>query len=195
MGYFDDKIVAKRFGDSDLPAHWDYSVASRSIDGLILEFGVMTGTSINYIADRVDGHKVYGFDSFEGNPEDWYDGCPYVKGSFKHGIPEVRPNVELVIGYFADTLPKFVQEHPEPVSLIHIDCDIYSSTKTVFDNLGPQIVPGTIIMFDEYANYDSDDYWKQHEYKAFQELGREYEYLSAQGERHTRVTVAIQFNP
>ena len=37
----------------------------------------------------------------------------------------------------------------------------------VFDLLGNRIVPGTIIVFDEYLNYPG---WQEHEYRAFQEF-------------------------
>jgi hypothetical protein len=40
---------------------------------LWLEFGVATGTTINYIS-RFTNDKVYGFDSFEGLPENWREG-------------------------------------------------------------------------------------------------------------------------
>ena len=46
----------------------------------------------------------------------------------------------------------------------NIDCDIYSSTKDIFDIAGDRINPGCIIVFDEYINYPS---WEQHEFKAF----------------------------
>src|ERR1035441_6800840 len=35
-----------------------------SSDGLILEFGVHTGSTINHIADKLTNKKIYGFDSF-----------------------------------------------------------------------------------------------------------------------------------
>ena len=117
-----------------------------------MEFGVFNGTSINHIADRVAPHKVYGFDSFKGlAPADgWYK---VRKGYF--ALPEppaVRDNVELVVGLFEDTLPEFLSKHPEPASLIHVDCDLYDSTKTVLDNTGLASIvsSGTIIMFDEF---------------------------------------------
>jgi hypothetical protein len=55
---------------------------------------------------------------------------------------------------------------------------LYSSTKTIFDELADRFVPGTVIVFDEYFNYPN---WQQHEYKAFQEFvakhGITYQYL------------------
>ena len=64
------------------------------------------------------------------------------------------------------------------MSLLHVDCDLYSSTVTIFDALGPRLQPGTVILFDEYYNFPR---WQQHEYKAFQEFvvssGMKYEYI------------------
>jgi Macrocin-O-methyltransferase (TylF) len=72
--------------------------------------------------------------------------------------------------------------HPGPVSLLNVDCDLYSSTRTILRYLGHKIVPGTIILFDEYLNYPG---WWQHEFKAFQEYiawsGQTYEYISIIG--------------
>ena len=50
---------------------------------------------------------------------------------------------------------------------MHMDADLYSSTKTVFDILGDRVVPGTVIVFDEFFNYPG---WREGEYKAFQEF-------------------------
>jgi len=64
------------------------------------------------------------------------------------------------------------------VRFINVDCDIYSSTKTVLEQLAPRIVPGSVIVFDEYVG---NEYWRDDEYKAFQEAvaqhGWGYEYL------------------
>lgn len=136
--------------------------------GLLMEFGVWSGSTINRIADHVGPSRtVHGFDSFEGLPEDWTDS--YRKGTFNlHGkLPSVRANVELHVGWFSDTLPKFMETSKDTVSFLHIDCDLYSSTKTIFDNVGDRLVPGSIILFDEYFNYFG---WQDHEHRAFEEL-------------------------
>jgi predicted O-methyltransferase YrrM len=134
--------------------------------GLILEFGVASGATINNIAAHAEGRTVYGFDSFEGLPEDWRPGIS--AGAFKQDhIPDVLPNVILVKGLFSDTLPDFVKEHTEPVAFVHIDCDLYSSTKCIFDHLKDRMQNGTIIAFDEIRNYNG---FEQREYKAFNEF-------------------------
>ena len=146
--------------------------------GLLLEFGVRTGSTVNHLARLKPKRTIHGFDSFEGLPEPWA-GWTLDTGAFRgDGVPEVAANVELVVGWFDDTLPPFLETHPDPVALAHIDSDIYSSARTVLTNLAPRIRPGTIIVFNEYFNYPN---WQQHEYKAFQEFCSEhdvdYEYL------------------
>ena len=101
------------------------------VDGLVLEFGVSFGNSIRRIAALVK-QDVHGFDSFEGLPEPWYENP---KGSYstRGMMPSVPQNVTLHDGWFEETLPGFVKKHPEPVRFMNIDCDIYSSTKTVLE--------------------------------------------------------------
>ena len=145
---------------------------------LFLEFGVYKGTSINFISSFKPTKIIYGFDSFEGLNENW--STVLKKGTFNlyGSLPEVRNNVSLVKGYFDDSLPSFLREHSGNCAFIHIDCDLYSSTKTVFSLLKNRIVEGTVIVFDEYFGYHG---WRNHEFKAFQEFVAEndikYEYL------------------
>jgi hypothetical protein len=132
--------------------------------GLCLEFGVATGSTISHIASHWRG-PVYGFDSFEGLPENWYG--KFRAGSFAGDPPLVPPNVTLLKGWFSDTLPEFVGQHREPVSFLHVDCDLYSSTRTIFECLAAKMLDGCVIVFDEFFNYPG---WKRHEYKAFKEF-------------------------
>jgi Protein of unknown function (DUF707). len=150
--------------------------AVKQLPGLVLEFGVAKGRSVNYLGELLSDQKVFGFDWFGGLPETWRVGLE--KGAFAQPVPQLRENVQLVQGLFEDVLPAFIQDRPEPISLLHVDCDLYSSTVTVFKHLASQIIPGTIIVFDEYFNYPG---WRLHEFKAFQEFvessGKKYEYL------------------
>lgn len=148
-------------------------------DGLYAEFGVFKGETLAFAAERIDS-VIYGFDSFRGLSEDWF--IDVKKGHFDLGgkapdIPAPQENIRLVNGYFADTIPRFKREVPGPFAFLHIDCDLYASAKTIFDGLGDRIVPGTVIVFDEYLNYPG---WQNHEFKAFQEFcaagGRRYAY-------------------
>jgi hypothetical protein len=158
--------------------------------GLYCEFGVWKGSSLNYIARKVNT-EVHGFDSFEGLPEYWRSG--YDQGAFnlKGQLPRFESNVVLHKGWFNETLPGFVQQYKGPLALLHIDCDLYSSTKVIFEYLKQQIVPETVIILDEYFNYP---FWQHHEFKAFhefiQESGYKYEYL-CYNKLHEQVAVKI----
>ena len=156
----------------------NFVLSQISKKGLILEFGVYSGNTINQIAKKISDTIIYGFDSFEGLPENWRSG--FYKGTFKRKeLPPVEPNVELIVGWFDDTLKDFVKVHKQYCSFLHIDCDLYSSTKTIFEELENYIQTGTVILFDEYFNYPG---WKNGEFKAFQEFveknGVRYEYIA-----------------
>ena len=160
-------------------------------DGLFLEFGVRKGDSINRLAELRPDIRWHGFDSFEGLPEKGRPGSR--EGMFDVGgvLPPVRDNVTLIKGFFAATLPHFIAEHrSERVAFLHVDCDLYSSTKTVFDQLGHLLRPGCIIVFDEYFNHPG---WQDGEYKAFAEYvaktGRPFEYI---GYVRTGAQVAVR---
>ena len=137
--------------------------------------------------------RFFGFDSFEGIPEYW-NGNPIGAFSQKK-MPKVPANVQFKIGLFDDTLPGFLEEHDGPVSFLHVDCDLYSSTVTIFKALGTRLQEGAIVLFDEYYNFPR---WREHEFKAFQEFvadsGVKYEYIawSATGQQ---TAVRILKNP
>ena len=169
-----------------------FALSQVSEEGLYLEFGVGRGKSMRWIAPEVKG-TVHGFDSFEGIQEHW-NGNPI--GAFaQKQMPKVPDNVEFHVGYFDATLPEFLQKNPQPITFLHVDCDLYSSTATIFDLLGDRLQTGAIILFDEYYNFHR---WQQHEFKAFQEFvqksGLKYEYIafSVTGQQ---VAVRVLKNP
>ena len=154
-----------------------FSVDNIQIGGMVLEFGVFSGHTINLIADKMPNTAVYGFNSFQGLPESWTTGAP--AGSFaRNSLPVVSKNVELIVGMFDRTIPTFLDEHTENVAFLHVDCDLYSSAQTILSQMRKRIVPGTIILFDEYFNYPD---WRRHEFAAFQEFIKfselRYEYI------------------
>jgi hypothetical protein len=83
------------------------------------------------------------------------------------------------VGLFDDTLPPMLAKHAGPVRLVNVDCDLYSSTRTALTLLADRLVPGSVLVFDEYL---VNDRWREDEYKAFRELVEEralrYEYLA-----------------
>ena len=141
------------------------ALAAVTVDGLFCEFGVFRGESVNYIAALASNGVVHGFDSFEGLPEDWRTG--YHRGLFRTPPPKVRANVRLQTGWFTATVPSFLAEHRGDVAFLHIDVDLYSSAHEVLDMLRERIVPGTVIVFDDFFNFPG---WREGEYRAFREF-------------------------
>jgi hypothetical protein len=151
-------------------------VKAASPEGLYLEFGVHTGGTLRTIAELAPTGSVFGFDSFEGLPEDWR--TQYSAGTFAvDQIPDV-PGAEIVVGWFDQVLPGFLEQHPQDVAFLHLDADLYSSTRTVLDALESRLRVGTVIVFDEYFNFPG---WEDHEHRAWVEFvartGITFEYL------------------
>jgi tetratricopeptide (TPR) repeat protein len=159
--------------------HGTFQLATQAakVKGAVLEFGVRHANSTRQLAALAQ-QEVHGFDSFEGIPEDWHGEG---KGSYstRGVIPKVPSNIHLHAGWFDASLPAFLASNTQQARLINIDCDIYSSTKTVLDLLAPRIVAGTVIVFDEYIG---NQHWREDEFKAFQQAvktyGWQYEYLA-----------------
>jgi hypothetical protein len=149
------------------------------LNGLVCEFGVAGGKTLRFIAEQWPGRAIHGFDSFEGLPENW-TGTHEQAGRFhaKGKVPQVPGHVTLHAGWFDKTLPGFLNANAGPASLLHLDADLYSSTKTVLTLMKDRIVAGTVLVFDEYDNYPN---WQEHEYKALQEFiaetGKTYRYI------------------
>jgi hypothetical protein len=189
-----DYIVAHMGEAMVLPDRFallSFALSRAPADGLVLEFGVEKGASLRHLASLRAG-PVHGFDSFRGLPADW-SGTREAAGAFslQGRLPTVPPNAKLHVGWFDQTLPAFLASDPAPCALIHVDCDIYVSTTIIFAQLRDRIVPGTVIVFDEYFNYPG---WRAHEYKAFQEFmstsGLTYSYLAFSAEKgHVAVRI------
>jgi hypothetical protein len=130
----------------------------------VLEFGVYDGESMKlWLAMNSNPEsRFYGFDSFEGLPEDW--DADREKGLFdRGGIPPQLEDkrVQFIKGWFDQMLPAFLSSFcPDSRLLIHLDADLYSSTLFALLHLAPLMRTGTVLVFDEF--YDRD-----HEFKAF----------------------------
>lgn len=178
----------KKGAPNRAPFYYLFSLAYARNDGLWLEFGTHDGTTINLIAEIMHAYGkqnniIYGFDSFEGLPEDWKEEGDRHKFDLKGKPPNIRwKNVALIKGWFEDTIPTFLKDTKEQIdaslinaAMIHIDCDIYSSCVTVLEGLKDRIKPGTVIMFDEIKNGNGEyPQYKDHEYKAWQEFSEKY---------------------
>lgn len=102
---------------------------------------------------------------FEGIPIDWDRPdaeIPAGTFAYKYNIsPSTLNNVVLFNRLLIETLPSFIDK------ILHVACDIYESAKDALSILKNNIMPGTIIVFDEFYNYENFD---NHELKAFNEF-------------------------
>ncbi|WP_292521856.1 TylF/MycF/NovP-related O-methyltransferase [Methanoculleus sp.] len=151
--YFNDRYEVYEYIQQDI-------IKGRSID--YLEFGVYTGESLRYWVglNTNPGTRFFGFDSFKGLPEEWtkvWGSLP--EGSFNVDgkIPAIRdPRVNLIKGWFQDTLDGFLRSYDgnDALKVIHMDADLYSSTLYVLTKLDHLLSKGDIIIFDEFSSGD-----------------------------------------
>jgi hypothetical protein len=140
----------------------------------ILEFGTSDGYSFVKLlyATRYLGLekrvKVHTFDSFEGMPasndtrdRDWLRGDDWAQGQFRGNYRALNDycsqhynNFEIHKGYFENSIDtEFLASLVQyPPILVWIDCDYYTSARTVLTRLINAIPNGAVIYFDEYDN-------------------------------------------
>ena len=129
-------------------------------------------------ARTLDPHnqrKVRLFDSFEGlpppsfidgarasrwGPDDtrYHDNCEASLGLVKHnlralGIASVQ--VEFHPGWFQETVPRFVREHPQAkIAILRLDGDWYESTKVCLENLYDLVSDRGYVIIDDYYHWE-----------------------------------------
>lgn len=169
-----DALRARPLGRPCLDYALDKMVQQLDKDSLWLEFGVWMGRSLNALSRRSielgRQRKVFGFDSFKGLPETWRNNKSgavlgdewakrwTMKGAFNLGgqPPEYfvdQRGADFVVGWFNESLPPFLVREAGPVTLVHVDSDLYSSAAFVLRLVAPRLSSGTILIFDELINY------------------------------------------
>lgn len=134
------------------------------LDGDIVECGVAYGQSLmawSALAQQEGkGRTVRGFDSFQGFPTPTREDVSARRareGAFREASAERilamakmagLPPPVLTGGFFENTLPSF----DGAIALLHVDCDLYESYRTVLGTLFDRVVPGGIVAFDDYGS-------------------------------------------
>lgn len=179
-----------------------FALSQISIQGDVLEFGVYTASTINLISSVLNQDKVYGFDSFEGLPEEWKISTDSNLNKYKKGyfalkeLPKVNDNVVLVKGFYDQSVEPWIEEtNLSQVKFLHVDSDLYSSAIFILTTLNKYLVPGTVIVFDEMHPWGGKRYdmWADHEYRALKEwvetFDREFEIVSRSA--HQQCTIKM----
>ena len=154
--------------------------------GTYYEFGTGWGgtlASFFLAAERVaterkleaQAFRVYAFDSFKGLPETDHPAdqhSAWQKGAFSNSVDVIQRKIDThpfattvpityVKGYFEDSLTDSLLDELKsvPPSIITIDVDFYTSTRTVLTWLDRFMVSGALIYFDDlWAFHGHPDY-------------------------------------
>jgi O-methyltransferase len=172
-GHLQSQLVIPRFNLQEATKFCyfaDLMDSIRDLDGDIVECGVGWGWSFLYfcLLARIEnrGRHLWAFDSFEGFPQpseedasprdpqpgEWKtDLLAVYKLLESSGLDNVftRYQVTLVKGFFEDSLSQYTGEK---IALLHADADLYQSYKSIYEHLFDKVVPGGVILFDEYMN-------------------------------------------
>ncbi len=139
-----------------------------------LEFGVFQGYSMKHWirANQHPDSRFFGFDTFTGLPEKWSLFTTTMEaGTFDAGgaLPDIQDSrVVFLKGLFQETLPGFVRDfQPRNRIVVHCDADLYTSELYVLTMLDQILVPGSIILFDDFAT-------ASHDFRAFSDYSSAY---------------------
>jgi hypothetical protein len=120
-------------------------------EGHVVEVGVYQGGSLYYLASRFPNRIFYGYDTFEGMPQESEEDNYHRQGEFFSSLEYVQDkmtalgNVHLIKGCY----PESDSIRPHPIALAHVDVDLYSSTLDSLRHLWPLITPGGRIYCDD----------------------------------------------
>ena len=144
------------------------------IDGDYAEFGSHSGMTFRLAFDQMrqwnTRRHLWAFDSFQGLPEasspldshpHWKQGAMATPVEAFHQICRAhripRDMYTVVPGFYEDTLTPMPDDAPPTnIALAYIDCDLYSSTKTVLTFLAPRLKHGMILAFDDYFCWSAE---------------------------------------
>lgn len=152
------------------------------------EFGVFKGFSLWFSQmyakqNNISDFQFFGFDSFEGLPESKIDGMKpaFGKGHYAASYEFVTEKLkelgvdfsrmELFKGFYSKELFEKLRKEKKflPVSICVIDVDIYESCVEVLEFIKDFLVPGSILLFDDYNTfYESDEHSERKALKEFE---------------------------
>ena len=164
---------------SKVLAHYELYKRVTTLPGAIVECGVFKGASLSRFAmmrslfSTSEAREIIGFDTFTRFPDtEFTDDIPAratfvaaagdecVSADDLTSLLENRglgSHVQLVPGDITETVPAFVKEHPAlRVALLNIDTDIYEPAVTTFDYLYERVVPGGIVILDDYGVFPGE---------------------------------------
>lgn len=171
---YEEAQRATQMGDSDnalrRQRHYILQMAIQSVsdgEGQVAECGCWRGLSSYQIATYLESWsspKFHIFDSFEGlssfkAEDEGAHGVPSsnrlsVREQFACSLEAVRSNLQKFdfIEYHPGWIPeRFSDVSKEAFAFVHIDVDMYQPTRDSLQFFFPRLVPGGLIVFDDYG--------------------------------------------
>lgn len=109
--------------------------------------------------------KFLGFDSFEGLPDNNEGNLNFQKFSFASNLETVEKSLHryikkcdliLIKGDFTTSNGKNYSQHSNLISIVNIDCDLYSSAIAALRICRPFLQIGSVVLFDEFHGFNAD---------------------------------------
>jgi hypothetical protein len=151
------------------------------LPGAIVEFGTWWGQNLILLENLRAIHEpfnkqrtILGFDTFSGytnitehdkRSDVWKENSYSTSKNYKSYLQKllevheggnilghVRNVHQLIEGDVAETAPCYFKEHPETVvALAYFDMGIYKPTKAAMEAIKPTLLPGSVILLDEFT--------------------------------------------
>jgi hypothetical protein len=154
-------------------AHYELYKSIIGLPGQVVECGVFKGASLirwatyREILESPHSRRIIGFDAFGQFPEQtdaadaafaahWEKVCGegISVGELNRlmAAKGLVNNIELVRGDIVETVEVYAKAHPElKIALLHLDVDVYAPAMAVLQNLWKRIVPGGLLVMDDYG--------------------------------------------
>jgi len=135
----------------------------RKLRGAMIEFGTAQGGSSRELARLAPSRSLYTFDVMTGLDKRDFDPTLDNRSEVGYGkwtvTPDqwlhLYPNVEFIGGRLEESLPTFGATHPdERFVLAYVDVNTYKSTSEAFDFIRNRMIPGGLIVVDDYSGRD-----------------------------------------
>lgn len=188
FGYENDfYLSAQPSPIAKLLAHYELLKMAGKVPGAIVECGVFKGASFSYLAmirslyPDLASKQMIGFDVFGSFPETQHEldrekRAAFIEeaGSESIGVDQLLEvlrhkgcdqDVELIAGDICETVPQFVKDNPDfRIAFLNLDTDIYEPAVVILEHLYPRIVPGGVLVLDDYGVFPGetkavDDYF------------------------------------
>jgi O-methyltransferase len=147
-------------GDSLASAWLAYRHSRRFLGQTDLPFEQIGGVA----EFMIKSPTFYGFDTFAGMPDNHEGQDSLASGTFFapmevaaarcSAVGLEAPDLRLVKGLFADNADAIGDR---PAAIIHLDCDLYASSRDALSLIHPRLVQGTVMLCDDYDLFLADN--------------------------------------